>query len=349
MRIVTTTLANNSETIIEDALRSVVDWVDVCLVVDTGISDATLERARGVAGDKLVVRPFPWCHDAAAARNFALDAATELGANWALTLDTDERLDIAGVDIRAQLEQATEGVLYVADVGKSYVKERFFRLPCAERWSGVTHESFAAFRVGCRTLAGVTFSELQKSPQAMQQRFKRDIEALARYTQQHPQDPRWHFYLGESRRLLGQHAEAVLDYDRCAELRGWDEESAWACYRAAECLAKLERFEEALARCSTGLTRHAGIAELAWLAGYVCYQLQRDAQAVYWARLATVHGYFRGDAESVPRIGFSDPPAQWEGPYDVLRWAEKRRGNVAAANEAERLWHEAKAARERAG
>ncbi|MEO7035803.1 MAG: hypothetical protein ABI548_17845 [Polyangiaceae bacterium] len=60
-----------------------------------------------------------------------------------------------------------------------------------------------------------------------------------------------------------------------------------------------------------------------------------------------MHGCFRGDGETLPRIGFRDPPAIWEGPYDVLRWAERRLGGTAAADEAEQLWREAKASRVR--
>ena len=56
--IVSTTLTGSNREIIADALRSVVDWVDWCLVIDTGISDDTLEIARAVVGDKLVVRQF---------------------------------------------------------------------------------------------------------------------------------------------------------------------------------------------------------------------------------------------------------------------------------------------------
>jgi tetratricopeptide (TPR) repeat protein len=226
------------------------------------------------------------------------------------------------------------------------VKERFFKLPMNERWVGPTHEAFAAYKVGCRTLGGVTFSEIAKSAEASRKKFERDVRALTEHTQTHPLDPRWWFYLGESHRHLAQNAPAVEAYDRCAALRGWDEESAWACYRAAECLCALERFEDALERCAAGLGRHAGVAELAWLAGFVCYKLGRDAQAVYWAKLAIVHGRFRGDATAIPRIGFTDPIGLWEGPYDVLRWAERRRGHAVAAIEAERLWAEAKAARE---
>src|SRR6188768_531793 len=94
MRIVTTTLTGNSESIIADALRSVVDWVDVCLVIDTGVSDGSLRRAREIAGSKYAQRTFTWSDDFAAARNFALDAARDLGGTWAVTLDTDERLEL---------------------------------------------------------------------------------------------------------------------------------------------------------------------------------------------------------------------------------------------------------------
>jgi hypothetical protein len=45
MKIASTTLTGNSAGLIADALRSVVDWVDYCLVIDTGVTDGTLEVA----------------------------------------------------------------------------------------------------------------------------------------------------------------------------------------------------------------------------------------------------------------------------------------------------------------
>jgi hypothetical protein len=57
-------------------------------------------------------------------------------------------------------------------------------------------------------------------------------------------------------------------------------------------------------------------------------------------------GHFAGEGASVPRIIFSHPPGLWEGPYDVLRFALRRLGDEAGADEAERLYHEARAARE---
>jgi hypothetical protein len=47
---------------------------------------------------------------------------------------------------------------------------------------------------------------------------------------------------------------------------GWNVESAWACFRPAECFIQLKRFVDAVEVCAAGLARHAGVAELAWLA-----------------------------------------------------------------------------------
>jgi glycosyltransferase involved in cell wall biosynthesis len=348
MKLVSTTLTGNNAELIGDALRSVLDWVDVCLVIDTGVTDGSLQVARELAGDKYRGRAFPWCNDFAAARNFALDAAHELGGDWAVTVDTDERLDLKGEDIRAVLQGATEGVLMMADQSGAYAKERFFRLPAAARFTGPTHESFPAWKVGSRVLAKARFTELPKSKEGYRRKFERDAAVLADYTREHPNDPRWFYYLGDALQHLQRYDEAIAAYASCADLRGWNEESAWACYRCAECLIQLKRFSDAVDACATGLSRHAGIAELPWLAAFASWQASRPDQAVYWARLAIPMGLFRGHGEQAKRIGFRNMNALYEGPYDVLRFALRTMGDPAGADEAEKLYQQAIAARKAA-
>lgn len=346
MRLVSTTLTANSQDIIGDALRSVVDWVDACVVIDTGISDRTLEVARAIAGDKLLVREFPWIDDFSAARNFALEAANDVGADWAVTVDTDERLVLDGLDVRAMLSTQAAGILYVESDTREYSKERFFRLPTSTKWSGPTHEALlGAGEVGTATLQAVHFRELLKDDVAVSRKFERDIAILERHTRQHPGDPRWHYYLGDSYRHVHRYHDAIAAYEACAALHGWDEESAWACYQAAQCHLALGELERAIESCAAGLSRHAGIAELPWLAASASNQLGNHAQAVYWARLAIAWGSYGGAGSSVPRIGFRHLPGLYEGPYDVLRSALGALGNAQAASEAEHHFHLARAAR----
>lgn len=345
MKLVSTTLTGNNADIIGDALRSVVEWVDACLVIDTGVTDRSLEIAREIAGEKYVERRFRWVSDFSAARNFALGAAAELGGDWALTVDTDERIELRGEDLRAALEAATEGVLMVMDASGTYAKERVFRLPAKARFTGPTHESYPSYQVGTRTLDLVRFVELPKSPEAYRAKFERDVEILRRHTRAHPKDPRWFYYLGDALHNLKRYDEAIRAYRACAALRGWNEESAWACYRAAEALIASGRPTEAVDTCAAGLGLHAGIAELAWLAAFASWKAGRPEQAVYWARLAIPMGYFLGHGREAKRIGFRNLNALYEGPFDVLRFALKAIGDDAGAAEAERLYHEAVRAR----
>jgi hypothetical protein len=344
--LVSTTLTGSNREIIADALQSVVNWVDWCLVIDTGISDDTLEIAWSIAGTKLLVRQFLWQDDFAAARNFTLEAATEIGADWAVMLDADERMDVKGADIRATLNRTISNSLYVRHLDGTYGKERFFRLPARGRYVGPTHEAFIQDGNRVEVLEEVRFDELAKTAEQFRQKAERDIAILSRHTAEHPQDARWFYYLGASLAGLERHKEAIDAFRTCASLGGWDEEGAWAMYRAAECLLRLSRPAEAVEACVAGMAKHAGLAELPWLAAYASWHADRPAQAAYWARQSIAMGHFAGAGASVPRIGFRHPPALWEGPYDVLRFALRRLGDEASAEDTERLFLAAKAARE---
>jgi len=220
--IVSTTLTASNADLIGDALASIAAHVDRCLVIDTGARDDTLGVARRVAGEKLLVREFPWRDDFAAARNFALDAAVEAGGRWAVTLDTDERLLIEpGFDLRAALAASTARVLHVRAEDGSYAKERMLRLPARERWAGPTHESLGGQRPGeAALLDGVRFRELPKDEVALRRKLERDVGILRRHVRQHAKDPRWHYYLGATHHDLGQFAAAIDAYKACAALGG---------------------------------------------------------------------------------------------------------------------------------
>ncbi len=140
--IASMTITGSNREIVGDALRSVVDWVDWCVLIDTGIQDDTIEIARQIAGDKLIVREFAWCDDFSAARNFALAAAADTGASWAVFVDSDERLVLNGVDIHAVLASSPELTLLVPHDSGEYTKDRFFRLPVVGGFRGPTHEAY---------------------------------------------------------------------------------------------------------------------------------------------------------------------------------------------------------------
>jgi glycosyltransferase involved in cell wall biosynthesis len=65
-------------------LRSVRDWVDEIIVVDTGSIDGTVDIATAYGA---TVAHFAWCDDFSAARNFAL---AQVKTPWVFWLDADD-------------------------------------------------------------------------------------------------------------------------------------------------------------------------------------------------------------------------------------------------------------------
>ncbi len=350
MKIVSTTIVGATPQLLEDALASVVDWVDLCLLITTDLSraeDCRNAALRVVPKPKLVAVHFEWPGSAADARNETLYRAHLVGADWALTLDADERMHASGDAVRAELEALPEavGVVLADHESGTYSKERLIRVSNGfPTWKGPAHEALSS-KSARATMATLTFSELQKTQAEQNAKDAAVIAALTPYVAEHPTEPRWLFYLAESYRNLCQWQQAVELYARCYELDGWNEESAWACYLAATCCAKQDNHRASLAWCVKGLGRHAGIAELAWLAAFSCYQLGRDREACIWAELATARGAFRGDLHAQKRIGFKDPFALWEGPYNVLAFAAARLGDTNNAEWATRMARQAEAAR----
>lgn len=328
MRVVSTTLAGGAVAgTIGEALASVVPYVDRCIVIDTGITDDALAVAKEVCGEKLVIRKWPWQNDFAKARNYAARAAHRYAgahrSEWQIFVDTDERIEGAE-HLRAQLEAAPADVSFfmVQHVSKTHMRERIFRLPVAGVWRGPTHEAYCdggKYAV----IEGVYTNERPKSPEQLEAKFRRDVAMLEPYVKSGAPgalDARWYYYLGDSYQNLREWDKAIAAHWRCADLSVWDEQGAWACYRAAVCLVEKGDFKGALNACMRGLTIHAGVAELAWYAGWICHQMNQPMNALAWANMARANGLFEGDGERFKRIGFKFLPALYEGPWDIIRW-----------------------------
>lgn len=285
--------------------------------------------------------------DFSASRNELLEQAAFLGYDWAIMLDTDERILVDGTRVgihgtgyangiplnkpllEAFLSDTTADVLMVRSVDLGYEKEKIFRLPARGHFKGPTHECFVLGEGATRdTMAGMTFTEEPKTPEQYRAKAERDRDLLEAYTKEHPDDPRWWYYLGDTYAGLGQPNEATTAFRRCWELNGWDEESAWAAYRIATIAAGDKEYDIAIEWCCSGMQRHPGMAELPWLAGWCCYQLGRYQHAIWWSNIAEMFGEYdeTGVDACHARINFRYEPALYEAPYDVERWAYRAMG-----------------------
>ncbi len=335
--IVSATITGSREDEISDAIRSVADHVDKVLVVDTGVADRTIVRAAEASGKKFAVAKHEWS-DFSAARNASLDEARRLGADWIVILDSDERFHFGEVDLRAELSRTSSEVLFVESSDGHYPKEKILRASASVRYVGPTHE--VPLGGSRETLRGVTFSELGKNQEQLKRKFERDADLLADYVTEHPDDPRWWFYLGQSLEGLGKRARAAEAYGECVARRKVGDEAAWAAYKQAEQLCMLGRHEAAIAAAGRGLGAGVFYGECAWMAAVAASRLGRQSEAIAWARIAEIVGKYKGIGPE--RTFFRHLPALYELPYDVLRYTLSDEGE---RRQAESDFHEAKLAR----
>jgi glycosyltransferase involved in cell wall biosynthesis len=324
MKIAATLITGNNPELVEDAVESVVDLVDAIILIDTGITDDTAEIVRRVAVNnelEVVVHKIPWNNNFAEARNFALFAARQYGAKWALTLDSDERLKFGRDTVTQQLREQGTQVWLATSADGSYAKERFLRTDATLWWQGRTHEALLG-SYKQRTLHGCSFSEVCKTDEQHKAKLERDLKLLGQQIEAQPQDPRWFFYLGQTLTGLGQEDEAVKSYLHCASLPGWAEQAAWACFKASEILYQQKKYADARQVACVGLGKSITFPELAWMAANASYYLGDSDSAIHWANICIGLGHYKGSCAGRSRISFRHLPGWYEGPYDVLRYAD---------------------------
>lgn len=324
----------NRESVIAEAIQSADQLVDSFLLIDTGESaQEAIAVARTILGDRCAVRKFEGEFDCATARNFALDCAGDTGADWALILDTDERMRAEPDMVRRMLSEVQTETVLVAYALNSYKKTRFVRLPHTGRWDGIVHE---AYLTGPTTLAkGMTFWELPKTVEEDRERTKWIAAKCREGLEANPDCARYHYYLGDALSQLGEHSKAAESFLAAHKLSDWAEEVEWSLYRAAASMASDGRDAEAVELLTSV---KANAPELPWYAAYLANQLGDNDRAVALAQEAIELGKYRRESECV---GFSCKFAWYDGPYDVLVRVARDTGNTEleqyATNQAVRL------------
>ncbi len=288
MQILSTTLLGpGSEHTVTEAILSVLDEVDGCIFIESGGGFFAVERARQIAGEKyLCGGSYTWKEDYGDARNFALNQARAYGATFALTLDPDERIHLAGP--WKELLKANPGIdsFILADQSEGYFKERVLRCDSQLRWHGPVCEMLLGFRDGTQGKLPGHFTEVEKTPLQHKARHERGVRLMKKMLETED-DYRWHHHLGACLLNLGATTEARLAFIAASVAAKSPETKAWARYRAAECLIIEHRIEEAYemaARCLAG--NAAFIKDAGWLLAY-CHKQMGDIQmASHWAQLA---------------------------------------------------------------
>lgn len=350
MRLVSITVTSNREATIGDAIRSVQPWVDAAILVDLGITDQTeaitVDLMAGKPVFKTAIRDIdPGSIDIDIWRNAGLDMARELGFDWAVILDTDERVSI-GPKALPFLESTTADCCLVADKDRTYTKERFVRLSSHARYEGNCHEYIAPDGLTFVLLDDAYFYELPKDPETNLKRSKWIIEWLEDYLNTNQEDTRQWLQLAEAYQSIGMVDESFPALKRVIEHTKARSDGAYACFMLAYAYLAKDKLNEAIYLCGKGLTFDPSYAELPCVAAYASLRLGRPHDAIQWANMSLANGLHVGIGS--PRGGQSWPPGRWEGPYLALRQAYEMLGMDEDVKLMARLTDQARYAREAA-
>jgi glycosyltransferase involved in cell wall biosynthesis len=247
-------IVKNETKVLERLFRSVKDYIDYYVIVDTGSSDGTQQLIRermqeyGIEGE---VHERPWVNFGVN-RQQALELAVAAGrSDWLLFIDADEEL---GVSNPRFYEELQPGVTY--DIEKHHANIRY-AVPhlinvrdTKWRWKGPVHnylerEGGSAKRVVRKDVWIIYHPGQGAKSQGVtsEQKYLRDARLLEQDLEQNPGSPRSQFYLGQSYKHAGRLEQAFAAYKARTELEGWAEEKYMAqleCGRVAKLMNKSE-------------------------------------------------------------------------------------------------------------
>jgi tetratricopeptide (TPR) repeat protein len=208
-------------------LESCRELIDYWVICDTGSVDETpalVERAlAGVPGE---LHHHEWV-DFGHNRSGLMELAHGK-ADYLLLLDADWTVEVEP----GALEGLTADAYMVPHPGDTVFHNKRLvsgRIPW--RYEGATHEYITSPQERtCELLDGLKI-HVESVGGVRTGRFKRDLELLTAAIERDANDARAVFYLAQTYRDMGEHKQAILNYERRARMGGWEEEVFYSLFQ----------------------------------------------------------------------------------------------------------------------
>lgn len=214
-------------------LKSVADFVDEMIIVDTGSQDDTVKIAKQFGAN---VHHFEWRDNFSAAKNAALSHA---GSQWILVLDADEEWLAdspaqSGSALRKLLEKTDADALRLKVRNRMPADElaqfqefyltRLFRNRPEFRYEGRIHEqirpaiSHAGGKMFTADFVILHHGYAQKTVQGGEKRTQRNLRLLHAALAESPKNPYLIYHLGATYQEMGNSQKALTTLSRAVKL-----------------------------------------------------------------------------------------------------------------------------------
>ncbi|MBN1606989.1 MAG: glycosyltransferase family 2 protein [Polyangiaceae bacterium] len=252
-------IVKNEAAVLPRLFRSVKDYIDYYVIVDTGSTDDTIALVKremssyGIEGE---VYEREWINFGAN-RQQALELALQADkSDWLLFIDADEELGVSDPRFYEKLEPGVSYELEKHHSGVRYAVPHLANVRATVwRWEGPVHnylervegskerrllkDAWIIYHAGEGAKSHGVTSE---------QKFLRDANLLLQYLKEHPNSARSHFYLGQSYKDAGHFEEAYEAYTKRTTMKGWVEEDFMAQLEAGRMAVRIGKPEEVVLR-----------------------------------------------------------------------------------------------------
>ena len=216
-------IVKDEESVLERCLKSVQDYVDEIIIVDTGSTDSTQEVARRFTNQ---VYTFKWTNDFSAARNESLKYAN---GKWILVLDADEYFEEAEIRRLRQLLESMDPqphivynvtiVSFIGNKSNLSINEgkvgRVFGNHLGIRYVRPIHEQPRSSLPGIEVMSRIDLpvrvfhSGYIEETLAAKNKHQRNLELFKRMEQSGNLTVYDHFQLGNQYTMMGEYDKAL--------------------------------------------------------------------------------------------------------------------------------------------
>jgi hypothetical protein len=246
-------IVKNETKVLPRLFRSLKDYIDYYVIVDTGSADDTIALiqremdAYGIPGE---VHERPWVNFGVN-RQQALDLARAAQqAEWLLFIDADEELGVSDPKFYEKLEPGFTYMIEKHHDGTRYAVPSLLHLPSSNvHWDGPVHNYLVSVGAWPKRLlkdAWIIYHSFEGAKShgvSKEEKYLRDAHILEEHLKEHPHHPRSLFYLGQSYRDAGHLEKALEAYRRRTSVDGWIEEKFMAQLEVGRISIRLEKPE----------------------------------------------------------------------------------------------------------
>lgn len=234
-------LVKNERLNIKLTLETVKPIIDYWIICDTGSTDDTMEIIKETMKDipgELIQRPW---------QNFGYNRSevailTKNKADYSLMLDADFLIELNGFDKKNLIDDQYD--LLIKWVGTGFYNPLLLNNRLAWKSIGVIHEYWYAEGIKTRSkFPSLSLNHDRHGPP--RPKGLCDLELLLQGIKDEPNNARYHFYLANTLRDLGQYQKAIEIFNKRVSMGGWDQECHYSLYQIGYCFELLGEINKA--------------------------------------------------------------------------------------------------------